>query len=78
MARIRLNNEYRNKVAQRIKIHLQQEDTQEKRRYDSLKADQIQSNRKKQREQIEAQKRRLNQPRELKEQERLKKEPILK
>ena len=44
MARIRLNNEYRNKVAQRIKIHLQQEDTQEKRRYDSLKADQIQIN----------------------------------
>ena len=44
MARIRLNNEYPNKVAQRIKIHLQQEDTQEKRRYDSLKADQIQIN----------------------------------
>ena len=44
MARIRLNNEYRNKVAQRIKIHLQQEDTQEKKKYDTLKADQIQLN----------------------------------
>ena len=44
MARIRLNNEYRNKIANRIKVHLQQEDTQEKRRYDSLKADQIQIN----------------------------------
>ncbi len=30
MARIRLNNEYRNKIANRIKVHLQQEDTQEK------------------------------------------------
>ena len=31
MARIRLNNEYRNKVALRIKQHLFQEDTQEKK-----------------------------------------------
>ena len=38
MARIRLNNEYRNKIANRIKVHLQQEDTQEKRKYEKLKA----------------------------------------
>ena len=44
MARLRLNNEYRNKLANRIKVHLQQEDTQEKRKYDKLKADQIDIN----------------------------------
>jgi len=44
MARIRLNNEYRNKIANRIKIHLQQEDTQEKRKYEKLKAQQIDIN----------------------------------
>ena len=44
MARIRLNNEYRTKIANRIKVHLQQEDTQEKRKYDNLKADQIDIN----------------------------------
>ena len=44
MARIRLNNEYRNKVANRIRVHFQQEDTQEKRKYDKLKADQIDIN----------------------------------
>ena len=44
MARIRLNQEYRNKIANRIKVHLQQEDTQEKRKYDTLKADQIDIN----------------------------------
>ena len=44
MARIRLNQEYRNKIANRIKVHLQQEDTQEKRKYDKLKADQIDIN----------------------------------
>ena len=44
MARIRLNNEYRNKIANRIKVHLQQEDTQEKRKYDKLKAEQIDIN----------------------------------
>ena len=38
MARIRLNNEYRNKIANRIKVHLQQEDTQEKRKYDSYES----------------------------------------
>jgi hypothetical protein len=41
MARIRLNNEYRNKIANRIKVHLFQEDTQEKRKYDDLKGQQI-------------------------------------
>ena len=44
MARIRLNNEYRNKLANRIKVHLQQEDTQEKRKYDSMKAEQVDIN----------------------------------
>ena len=44
MARIRLNNEYRTKIANRMRVHLEQEDTQEKRRYDSLKGDQIQLN----------------------------------
>ena len=44
MARIRLNNEYRNKLANRIKVHLQQEDTQEKRKYDKLKAQQVDIN----------------------------------
>ena len=31
MARIRLNNEYRTKIANRMRVHLEQEDTQEKR-----------------------------------------------
>ena len=44
MSRIRLNNEYRNKVGLRIKQHLFQEDTQEKRKYDNLKAQQIDIN----------------------------------
>jgi hypothetical protein len=44
MARIRLNNEYRNKIANRIKVHLQQEDTQEKRKYDNMKAEQVDIN----------------------------------
>ena len=44
MARIRLNQEYRNKIANRIKQGLFQEDTQEKRKYDKLKADQIDIN----------------------------------
>ena len=44
MARIRLNNEYRNKIANRMRVHLEQEDTQEKRLYDDLKADQININ----------------------------------
>ena len=44
MARIRLNNEYRNKIGNRIKLHLFQEDTQEKRKYDDLKGKQIDIN----------------------------------
>ena len=28
--RIRLNSEYRNKIANRMRVHLEQEDTQEK------------------------------------------------
>ena len=44
MTRIRLNQEYRNKIANRIKVHLQQEDTVEKQTYDQLKGDQIQLN----------------------------------
>jgi len=44
MARIRLNNEYRNKLANRMRVHLEQEDTQEKRKYDNLKAQQIDIN----------------------------------
>ena len=30
MSRIRLNQEYRNKIANRMRVHLEQEDTQEK------------------------------------------------
>ena len=44
MARIRLNQEYRNKTGNRIKASLFQEDTQEKRKYDDLKGDQIDLN----------------------------------
>ena len=44
MARIRLNHEYRNKVGLRIKQHLFQEDTQEKKKYDTLKAEQVDIN----------------------------------
>jgi len=44
MSRIRLNQEYRNKIANRMRVHLEQEDTHEKQKYDSLKADQIQLN----------------------------------
>ena len=44
MARIRLNTEYRNKIANRVKQHLFQEDTQEKRKYDNLKAQQVDIN----------------------------------
>ena len=42
--RIRLNQEYRNKIANRVRVHLEQEDTQEKRKYDDAKADQIKLN----------------------------------
>jgi len=44
MTRIRLNQEYRNKIANRMKVHLEQENTVEKETYDNLKADQIQLN----------------------------------
>jgi len=44
MSRIRLNQEYRNKIANRMRVHLEQEDTVEKQKYDSLKGDQIQLN----------------------------------
>ena len=44
MSRIRLNQEYRNKIANRMRVHLEQEDTQEKQKYDELKANQIELN----------------------------------
>ena len=44
MSRIRLNQEYRNKIANRMRVHLEQEDTVEKKEYDNLKADQIDLN----------------------------------
>jgi len=44
MSRIRLNQEYRNKIANRMRVHLEQEDTVEKQKYDNLKAQQIDIN----------------------------------
>ena len=44
MSRIRLNTEYRNKIANRMRVHLEQEDTQEKQKYDKLKGEQIDLN----------------------------------
>ena len=44
MARLRLNQEYRNKIANRMRVHLEQEDTQEKQKYDELKAQQVDIN----------------------------------
>ncbi len=44
MARLRLNQEYRNKIANRMRVHLEQEDTIEKQNYDNLKAQQIDIN----------------------------------
>lgn len=44
MPRLRLNQEYRNKIANRMRVHLEQEDTVEKQNYDNLKADQIDIN----------------------------------
>ena len=46
MSRIRLNQEYRTKIANRMRVHLEQEPTQEKVKYDDLKADQIELNNK--------------------------------
>jgi len=37
MARIRLNQEYRNKVANRMRVHLEQEETQEKEKFFQLR-----------------------------------------
>ena len=37
MARIRLNQEYRNKIANRMRVHLEQEDTQEKEKFFQLR-----------------------------------------
>jgi len=42
--RLRLNQEYRNKIANRMRVHLEQEDTIEKQNYDNLKGDQIDIN----------------------------------
>ena len=35
--RIRLNTELRNKISNRMRLHLEQEDTQEKRKFDDLR-----------------------------------------
>ena len=37
MSRIRLNQELRNKIAGRMRVHLEQEDTQEREKYLQLK-----------------------------------------
>jgi hypothetical protein len=44
MSRIRLNQEYRNKIGTRMRVWVEAEDTQEKKSYDDLKADQIEIN----------------------------------
>jgi len=44
MSRIRLNQEYRNKMGTRMRVHLEAEDTQEKQDYDNKKANQIEIN----------------------------------
>ena len=44
MTRIRLNQEYRNKIGNRLRVHAEQEDTIEKQNYDNLKAQQIDIN----------------------------------
>ena len=44
MSRIRLNQEMRNKIGTRMRVHIEAEDTQEKKIYDDLKADQIEIN----------------------------------
>ena len=41
MARIRLNQEYRNKIGNRLRVYAEQVDTIEKQNYDNLKAQQI-------------------------------------
>ena len=37
MSRLRLNQEYRNKIANRMRVHLEQEDTQEKEKFFQLR-----------------------------------------
>ena len=37
MARLRLNQEYRNKIANRMRVHLEQEHTQEKEKFFQLR-----------------------------------------
>ena len=44
MSRIRLNQELRNKIGTRMRVHIEAEQTQEKKTYDDLKADQIEIN----------------------------------
>jgi len=44
MTRIRLNQEYRNKIANRMRVHLEQEDTVEKQKYEELRAQQLDLN----------------------------------
>ena len=44
MSRVRLNQEYRNKIGTRMRVHIEAEDTVEKQNYDNLKADQIDIN----------------------------------
>jgi len=44
MSRIRLNQEFRNKIGTRMRVHLEAEHTQEKKSYDDLKADQLEIN----------------------------------
>ena len=44
MTRIRANQEYRNKIANPMRVHLEQEGTQEKKKYDEMKAEQISLN----------------------------------
>ena len=44
MSRIRLNQEYRNKIGNRLRVHAEQEATIEKHNYANLKADQIEIN----------------------------------
>jgi hypothetical protein len=39
MSRIRLNQEYRNKIANRMRVHLEQEDTQEKEKFFQVRED---------------------------------------
>ena len=39
MARVRLNQEYRNKIANRMRVHLEQEDTQEKEKFFQARED---------------------------------------